>query len=358
MSDQIGVGVIGSGYWGGNYVRVFTELPETNVVAVCDQRAECRDKISSRFPDVILAAEVDEFLQIDGIDIIVICTNATNHHEVAQQCIEAGKKHILLEKPMTTSVSTSEKLITLAKANNVTLMVGHIYLYNAAVRRVKSYVEERRIGQLYYMYAQRTNLGPIRNDVNALWDLAPHDVSIFNHLMDGPPDWVSAVGHKALRNQREDVGFIVLGYPNNVIGQIHVSWADPDKVRQIVAVGSEMRVVFNDINPQEPVRVYEKGVLSNPDEPSPNGESRFSIRNGDIISPRVALNEPLKEQCLHFLHCVQTGERPLTDGHNGLDVVRVMEAVDQSIALNGAPIKLFGEERGEHSEAELANTLR
>src|SRR5215212_8172333 len=256
MDEKLGIAVIGCGYWGGNYVRLFSELPNTRVVVACDQRPASLEKVTKRFPGIDTTTDVAEVLKRNDVDAVVVCTNAVTHYAVTRQCIEAGK-HVLLEKPMTTITSDAEHLITLSEEYKTTLMIGHIYLYNSAIRRVKTYIDQGMMGQLYYLYTKRTNLGPIRYDVNALWDLAPHDVSILNYLLGGAPEWVSAVGHRALLNRREDVGFIVLGYPNNVIGQIHVSWVDPDKVREIVLVGSERRIVFNDLNPQEPIRIFE-----------------------------------------------------------------------------------------------------
>ena len=338
MESQLRVAVIGCGYWGGNYVRLFSELPDTQVVAVCDQRQECLDKVSKRFPDVILSQSLDEVLSLPEIDAVVISTYASSHYEITRKCIEAGK-HVLLEKPMTTAVEDAEKLIALAEAHGVILMVGHIYLYNAGIRKIKELVNNGSMGQLYYLYSQRTNLGPIRYDVNAIWDLAPHDISIMNYVLDSAPEWVSAVGHRALRSDREDVGFIVLGYPHNVVGNIHVSWADPDKIRQIVAVGSQQRVVFNDLNPQEPIRIFEKGIDGSALLPTSFGE-QYAIRNGNIISPQIGLSEPLKEQCLHFVDCIRNHRQPLSDGRNGLDVVRVMVAINESIQRKGAPVQL------------------
>lgn len=343
-NEKLNIGIIGCGYWGGNYVRLFTELMETDVVMVCDQKPDNLAKIEKRYPQIELTTELDDVLNRDDIDAVVIATNATTHFDITSRCIKAGK-HILLEKPMTTTSADAEALIELADVHNVTLMIGHIYLYNAGINLMKSYVEEKKIGETYYLYARRTNLGPIRYDVNALWDLAPHDISVLNYILGSTPEWVSAVGHKALRNCREDVGFIVLGYPNNVIGQIHVSWTDPDKVREIVVVGSEERIVFNDLNPQEPVRIFERGVLPVQEDVPADGlpsyaEHQFSIRNGNIVSPSLPISEPLKEQCLHFIECIQTGQQPRSDGANGLDVVRVMEAINLSIEHRGTPVTL------------------
>lgn len=339
MTEQLRIAVIGTGYWGGNYVRTFTELPSTQVVAICDQRQENLDKITHRFPDLISTTEVDDILKMGDVDAIVVCTNASTHYDITSRCLGAGK-HVLLEKPMTLLADESEKLLKISKENGVILMVGHIYLYNNGIRMIKDYIDNGDIGQLYYLYTQRTNLGPIRHDVNALWDLAPHDISILNYLLGGTPEWVSAVAHNVLHKGNEDVGFITLGYSNDVVGNVHVSWADPNKVREVVAVGSEMRIVFDDMKPMEPVRLFQKGVQPASAGDIISADYRFSIRNGDIISPNVPASEPLRAQCQHFIECIIDGKQPLTDAQNGLDVVRVMNAVNKSVENKGAPVTL------------------
>jgi predicted dehydrogenase len=340
VADQLGIAIIGCGYWGINHVRVFSELPESRVVVVCDRRTDRLQEVGRRFPGVELTAEVDDALRLDGVDATVVCTEATSHYRVARRCLATGR-HVLTEKPMTTAVAEAEELIALAESRGVTLMVGHTFLYNPGIRKVKTYIKQAEVGQVYYLYARRTNLGPIRKDVNALWDLAPHDVSIFNYLLDGVPEWVNAVGARILRNSREDVGFISLGYPDGIVGHVHVSWADPNKVREVVVVGSNKRIVFNDLSTLERVRVFEKGVAPAPSEASSYGEYHFLTRDGDIISPKIEVSEPLKNQCSHFLQCVTQGSCPLTDGREGLEVVRVMEAVDRSIERKGAPVEVL-----------------
>ncbi len=339
MTDQLGIATLGCGYWGINYVRVFSELPQSRVVVVCDRRTDRLQEVRRRFPGVELTAEVEDALRLDGVDAAVVCTEATGHYRVARRCLAAGK-HVLVEKPMTMTMTEAKELIALAESKGVTLMVGHTFLYNAGIRKVKAYIEQAEVGRVYYLYARRTNLGPIRWDVNALWDLAPHDVSIFNYLLDSVPEWVSAVGAKVLQNSREDVGFISLGYQDGIVGHVHVSWADPNKVREVVVVGSDKRIVFNDLSALERVRVFEKGVAPTPAEAPTYGEYHFLMRDGDIISPKIEVSEPLKNQCSHFLECVTQGSRPLTGGREGLDVVRVMEAVNRSLERKGAPVEV------------------
>jgi predicted dehydrogenase len=337
-AKPVGIAVVGCGYWGMNYVRIFNELVDARVVAVCDQSADRLKEVSRRFPGVYLTTQVDDAASQPGVDAVVVCTEATTHFNVTRRLLLAGK-HILVEKPLTTIAADSDKLIDLAESNSAILMVGHTFLFNAGVSKVKEYMQKGD-GRVYYLYARRTNLGPIRRDVNALWDLAPHDIAIFNFLLNSTPQWVSAVGGKVLRNCRDDVGFISLGYPDNVLAHVHVSWADPDKAREVVVVKSDKRIVFNDLNGNEQVRVFEKGVSPVEQEPLNYGEFRFEIRDGDIISPRIEPVEPLKHQCRHFLECVRTGKRPISSGREGRDVVRVLEAVNRSIELKGLQVEV------------------
>lgn len=348
-AKPLGIAVIGCGYWGMNYVRIFNELAESRVLAVCDQSLDRLNEVSRRFPGAYLTTQADDAASYRGVDAVVVCTEATTHFAVTRRLLLAGK-HVLVEKPLTTSAAEADKLIDLAESNSAILMVGHTFVFNAAVRKVKEYIQNDG-GRVYYVYARRTNLGPIRRDVNALWDLAPHDIAIFNYLLDSTPLWVSAVGGKVLRNCREDVGFVSLGYPDNVLAHVHVSWADPDKAREVVVVKSDKRIVFNDLNGVEQVRVFEKGVSPVEQEPLNYGEFRFEIRDGDIISPRIEPVEPLKNQCRHFLECVREGKRPITSGVEGRDVVRVLEAVNRSIECQGLQVEL--ESKGDYVHANV-----
>lgn len=332
------IAVIGCGYWGVNYVRVMSELQEARLTAICEPRGERLAEIGSRYPSAALIQDLEELLIRSDVDAVVVATGATSHYGVARRCIEAGK-HVLIEKPLATDSSEGEALVEFARERGVVLMVGHTFIFNPSVMKMRSYVDNGTLGSLYYLYSRRTNLGPVRHDVNAIWDLAPHDVSIFNHLLDATPEWVSATGAKLLRNSREDVGFVTLGYPGGIVGNIHVSWADPNKVRELVIVGSERRVVFDDVNSSEPIRLYEKSVFTESNE-SGTGEFPLMMRDGDIISPKIAASEPLKNQCKHFLSCVITGSEPITSGESGVAVVAVMEAIGRSVEANGAPMRV------------------
>jgi predicted dehydrogenase len=337
-SSSVGVAVVGCGYWGMNYVRIFDELPDARVVAVCDQRADRLQEVERRFPGVYVTSQINDAASRPGVDAIIVCTEATTHYNIARPLLRAGK-HLLIEKPLTTSVSEAEELIEIAESNSAILMVGHTFVFNSGIRKVKEYIQ-RGESPVYYLYSRRTNLGPIRRDVNAVWDLAPHDIAIFNFLLDDTPEWVSAVGGRVLRNCREDVGFISLGYPGNILGHIHVSWADPDKAREVVVVKGDSRIVFNDLNGVEQVRVFEKGVRTLEPEAQSYGEARFQIRDGDIISPRIEASEPLKNECRHFVECVKLGHQPISGGEEGREVVRVLEAINRSIQRKGLQVTL------------------
>lgn len=334
----VGVGIVGCGYWGINYVRLLNELPEARVLTVCDQRQERLDEISRRAPGVRLTTSLDVLLDDDRIDAIIVCTEASTHFKIASQCLRAGK-HVLIEKPITTLVADAVELGRLAEDRSLTLMVGHTFIYNSGIAAIESYLEERQ-DRIYYLHASRTNLGPIRRDVNAVWDLATHDIAIFNHLLKSTPQWVSAVGGRVLGNSRIDVGFISLGYENGVLGHIHVSWADPNKCREVVVVCSESRLVFDDLSRAEPVRIYEKGVRAVTDEPESFGEYQLKIRQGAIVSPPIEASEPLKNQCRHFFECLHLGIRPRTSVDEGIGVLAALDAIEQSMQLQGTKVKV------------------
>jgi predicted dehydrogenase len=360
LRDRTGVVIIGAGYWGLNHIRIFKELADAEVLAVCDVREERLAEVSRRFPDTPVTTDVADALNSPHAEAIIIATHATTHRELVARAL-INHKHVLVEKPLTTSSRDAAELTALAERHGCILLVGHTFLYNAAVQKVRECVRTAEIGRPYYLYARRTNLGPIRFDVNAVWDLAPHDVAIFIYLLDAMPIWASAVGARALRNAREDVAFISLGFPDGVLGHIHVSWADPMKVREVVVVGSDKRVVFDDLDTRERVRIFEKGVQSNDatEEPTTFGEHSLTLRDGAIISPPVPTFEPLKHQCGHFIHCIRRAEKPLTDGAHGEAVVRVMEAISESVERSGAPVSVdLDDKQFETAVHDLARSIR
>jgi len=335
MSQPIRVALVGYGYWGPNYARIFGELPGSEVAAICEVAPDRRQRAVQKHPLIAAPRDLSELLRRPDVDAVVISTPASTHYEVALAALRSGR-HVLVEKPLALSVAHCEELAALAERSGRVLMVAHTFLYNAGIRKMKECIGAPDFGRVYYLHATRTNLGPIRNDVNAVWDLAPHDVSIFNYLLGQQPRWASAVGSSVLSNFREDVAFVTLGYADGVIGNIHVSWADPNKVRKVVAVGSGRRVVFDDLNVGEHVRVYEKGVAVGESSADSFGEFKLLVRDGDIISPRIEPSEPLKNQCAEFLASIRTGDKPLSDARFGASVVRTLLAIDASMRDHGA----------------------
>lgn len=328
---MIKVGIIGCGYWGKNYIRIFNELPNCVLFGICDKDP---DRLK-QFPHITGFINFEELLP--NVDAVVVATPAILHYDVVRVCLESGK-HVLVEKPITTSSKSAEKLLDLVQ-NNI-LMVGFTFLYNRGVRELAEYIQAGSLGQLHYLQATRTNLGPIRKDVSALWDLAPHDISIFNYLLNKMPTRVSAVGLNSLDNGLNDVIFASLIYPGGLVGNIHVSWLTPNRVREVVLVGSKERVVFDDTSIAERIRIYKRGVGPVLEVSGPY-EHHFKVEDGDTIIPKLALSEPLKEQVKHFVECIKNGQQPLSDGQMGLDVVRVLEAMDLSISWDGVPVEIL-----------------
>jgi predicted dehydrogenase len=341
-NDTLGLAIVGCGYWGANYIRLLNELPTVNLVAACDSRRDRLEPIEQRYPGTATTMDFDGLVGRPDVDAVVLCTQAASHRNLGLRCLAAGK-HVLVEKPLTTRTADAVDLMRAAEAGGLTLMVGHTFIYNPAIQLVKQYLTQGEEGcePVYYLYARRTNLGPIRTDVNAIWDLAPHDVSIFNYLLGREPEWVSATGARPLGTTREDVGFVTLGYGQDVLAHVHVSWADPNKTREVVVVCEGQRIVFNDLDPFERVRIFEKGVeRRNPLDSQAELEPEFALREGRIVSPLVPSREPLRSQVEHFVECIRSGDTPLTDATAGLAVVRAMEAIDRSLDQSGVPVRV------------------
>jgi predicted dehydrogenase len=336
MASVVRVALIGYGYWGPNYARVFNELPDTELVAICEVDPTKLKRAQSRYSHILAHHDMQEILANNLIDAVIVSTPAATHYQLAKAFLEGGR-HVLVEKPMALKVCHCEELCEAAERMGKTLMVGHTFLYNPGIRKMKECIQSPDFGRIYYLHSTRTNLGPVRQDVNAIWDLASHDVSIFNYLLDQQPCWTSATGSKILQSGREDVSFITFGYPDGVIANIHVSWADPNKVREVVAVGSRRRVVFDDLNALERVRIFEKGVSVGDPIPESYGDFKLLVRDGDILSPKVELGEPLKEQCSDFIASILANRKPLSDASSGTNVTRALIAVDASLRENGAP---------------------
>lgn len=330
---MIKLGIVGCGHWGKNYLRIFSFLSGCRVKYCVDSQNKAFVNFKKQYPGIVFTSNFKKMTDDKEIKAVIVSTPASTHYLLGKKILNAGKD-LLMEKPLALNPDEAEELVELAKKKKRILMVGHTFLYNSAVRSMRKYIRNGKIGKIYYIQAVRTHLGLIREDVNAVWDLAPHDVSIFNYLIGDMPEFVSAVGGNFLRKGREDVAFITLKYPNGILGNIHVSWADSNKVRRVQAVGSKARIVFDDLDNLEKLKIYEKGIATNLSY-TDFGEFQYVLRDGDIFSPKIDQSEPLKEQCRHFIECLKENKNPLTDGKNGLEVVRVMEGIHSSIKNNG-----------------------
>lgn len=331
------IAVIGCGHWGRNYVRIFCEQIGADNVVALDANPKTLQSALGRHPGLQGAAALDALDKT--VAMAVVATPAATHYSVILQCLEAGLD-VLAEKPLTLDAGEARRLAALAKKRKLILMVGHTFLYNPAVRKVRDLIRRGACGKLYYMKAVRTHLGLVRTDVNAVWDLAPHDVAIFNYFTGAMPVAVSAMGESFLQNGREDMAFINLRYPDGIVANIHVSWADSNKERTVAVVGSRARIVFDDLNAMERVKIYEKGISANVAGGNTFGEFLFALRDGDIISPKVPANEPLAEVCREFLKCVRTRREPFTSAAAGADVVRVMCAIEESLRRGGRQVAI------------------
>lgn len=332
------VGVVGCGHWGKNYVRVLDQLPGVSVPLASDLEVANRRFVSERFHRVVATDDTDALLRSPELDAVVIATPAASHHDLAARAIEHGK-HLIVEKPLALDAGDCERLTAAAEARGLVLLVSHTFLYNDSIHAIKELLRQEESGDVYYLTARRNHLGLIRHDVGVLWDLAAHDVAVFSWLLDREPEAVCAVGGSFLRDDKEDVAFVTLFYPGGSLGHIQASWVDASKVREMVVITSRRRIVFDDLDNLESVRVFNKGISIERDVES-FGEFQFRLRDGDILSPRVERREPLRTLCEHFVDCVRGGRKPLSDGHNGTAVVRVLAAAARSMAEGGRRVLL------------------
>jgi len=337
--DIINVGIIGLGYWGPHYVRIFSQMHHTRVELCSDINTERLEHIKNLFPGIQVAANVNEVINCDAVDAVVIATPATSHYPLAREALESGKD-VLVEKPMVIDTASGAELVSMAKSHKRVLMVGHTFLFNPGIIRMKEVLDSGEAGEIYYLHSTRTNLGPIREDVNALWDLAPHDVSIFSYLLGTMPEAVCANGACFLKEGREDVVFLTLYYPHGKIGNVHVSWIDSNKVRKVVVIGSRQRISFDDLDPLERVKIFEKGAEIKGRSEGDFGKFQLLLRDGDIYSPKVEPIEPLMAMCSHFVDCVSERNNPKTDGKHGLEVVAVLDAAQKSLSQNGKRVEV------------------
>lgn len=336
---MIGIGIIGYGYWGPNLVRNFAQVSGARVVAVCDQRSERRVQVEQVYPSVKTYADVDEMLRNPAVTAVAVATPVTSHYPLALKALEAGK-HVFVEKPFTATVEQGERLVEEAERRHLTLMVDHTFIYTSAVRKIKELLDNGSLGQLYYYDSVRVNLGLFQSDVNVLWDLAVHDLSIMDFLIERSPVTVAATGMAHVPGRPENMAYLTCYFSNNLIAHFHVNWMAPVKVRQTLVGGSEKMVVYDDIEMSEKVKVYDKGIIVSDAEDAVY-QRHVGYRTGDMWAPRLDNIEALKIEAEHFVECINSGKQPQSSGVAGLRVVRILEAASRSMANRGQPMEIL-----------------
>jgi predicted dehydrogenase len=328
-TNKINLAQLGAGYWGPNLIRNFVHLDEVTEFTVCDFNQERLDMVERLYPSIKTTKSDDDVLNNPDVDAVVIAIPAALHYEYVKRALLAGK-NVLVEKPLALSTREAEELVALANDKQKTLMVGHTFLFNAAVHKAKEYIDSGELGDIYYILAQRLNLGRVRQDINVMWNLAPHDISIILYWLNETPSNVSAKGLNFLQEGIEDVVFMDLDFPSRRSAHIHVSWMDPRKIRKLLVVGSKKMLVYDDISMDAKIVIFDKGIDKKhiiKDLPDIESFGHFQIlqRSGDTYIPKVHFEEPLRMQCQHFIDCILNGKTPITDGRNGFDVVDILE---------------------------------
>jgi predicted dehydrogenase len=333
---MIRVGIIGYGYWGPRIARNFYELQECRVSVICDESAERLQRAAVAFPGVATTSIASEVTRSPQVDAVAVITPVWTHFALAKEALENGK-HVFVEKPFTSTAEQAEELIELAARKGLQIMVDHTFLFTGAVKKLRELIETDALGKLYYYDSTRVNLGLFQHDVNVIWDLAPHDLSIMDYLIGAKPEVVIATGQKHL-NSHEDVAYITIYFSDCMIAHLNVNWLSPVKVRTTLLGGEKRMVVWNDVEPDEKVKVYDKGVAIT------SGQGVYdllvSYRSGDMWAPKIDQGEALAAEARYFIKCVQNGETPFNDGHAGLRVVRLLEAANQSLSERGKPVSV------------------
>ena len=334
--DVLSVAVVGAGYWGKNLVRNFATAKRCSLKYVCDLDENLLAVQKKNFPFIETTTDLEEVLSDGEVDAVVVATDVPTHFEIAQKSLDAGK-HTYVEKPLTSRASEAKRLVELAKEKKVKLMVGHLLEYHPAVSFLKEMIDKGQVGQPYYMYTQRVNLGIVRQDENAWWSLAPHDISVICYLLGSEPVSVAAYGQCFLQKDIEDAVFTTIKFADGKMANVHCSWLDPHKIRKMTVVGSEKMVTFDDMEATEKIRIYDKGAAIKHDMTTSYADI-ISLRFGDIVIPKVPGGEPLGLECKHFIDCVLDNKPVRSDGIDGLRVVRVLEAGQKSLKNNGEPV--------------------
>jgi len=334
------IAVIGCGYWGPNLVRNFIQSNKIEQVICCDLDQKRLDHMKNLYPSVKVLSDYKELLHMPDLDGVAIATPVKTHHPIAKEFLAQGK-HVFIEKPLTHSYETASELVKLAEESQKVLMVGHTFEYTAAVNKIRDIVENGELGKVLYISCVRVNLGLFQPDINVVWDLAPHDISIILYVLGELPVSVNSQGKAHFKLDIEDVATTTLNFKNGIVAFVHNSWLDPNKIRRTTIVGTKRMLVYDDIEPQEKIKIYDKGVEVPPYYDT-YAEFHLSYRYGDIHSPRIEDYEPLKKECEHFLMCIQKGMCPLSDGYSGLRVVSILEAANKSLKQNGRAVPIQG----------------
>lgn len=332
----IKIGVIGLGYWGPNLVRNYFKIKECEIVYCCDLEQKQLKILHQQYPNILLTNDPHTVINKPEIDAIVLATPSNTHYSLANEAL-AQNKHVFVEKPMTLSAKEAKHLVNKANKKKKLLMVGHTYEYHPAVKTMKQLIAQKEFGEVYYIYCSRLNMGKVREETNALWNLAPHDISVLHYLLDNEPLRISAFGMHYLQKKHEDVVFINLRFPGNTIAHIHVSWLDPSKERKITVIGSKQMIIFDDLDNESPIKIYDKAFIKLVNEHGDRIYKEYSIklRPGDIHAPYIEPKEPLEIECNHFINSIINHQSPQTDGINGYKVVKILEAAQKSLNLGG-----------------------
>jgi predicted dehydrogenase len=332
------IAVIGCGYWGPNLIRNFNSLSESELIMVCDLDEDRLAYIKRLYPDVQAVTDVEEVYNNTEIDAVIIATPVRFHYEMARKSLLAGK-HTFIEKPFCNSVENGKKLVELAKSQQKTLMVGHTFIYSPPVRRIKKIISSGELGEIQYISSRRLNLGLFQNDINVAWDLAPHDISIILYVLGYDPISVNCQGKAHINPDIEDVTNMTLNFDNGCFATIQSSWLDPNKVREMTFVGSKKMLIYDDLEPIEKIKIYDKRVEIPPHYDT-FAEFHYSYHYGDMYAPYIKQYEPMAAECQHFLDCIKTGQKPVSSGQEGLKVVQILEASSKSLNNNGGIISI------------------
>jgi len=337
-NSEVRIGIIGCGYWGPNLVRNFNEIDGAKMASCCDIRRERIHFIKNRYPSIEITTDYKDVLEDTEIDAVAIATPVHTHYKLAKAALQSGK-HVLIEKPMTASTRDASKLIEIAQRENKILMVDHTFIYTGAVRKIKEITESGEIGKIYYFDSVRVNLGLFQHDVNVIWDLAPHDISIMDYVIGVKPLRVRAVGNSHIDNKVENIAYIHIDFENDLSAHLHINWLAPVKVRRIIIGGSNKMIVYDDNEPSEKVKIYDKGVSMIENKESIY-QTLIQYRTGDMYAPKLDHTEALQSECRHFVNCIKNNTNPLTGGKSGAKVVKILEAADMSIRKGGRSISL------------------